>query len=66
MIAVETRWFARVGNGMCLFISFVLREPSISDRSSINIVMPMGKQQYCVLTCSTLRAPYPCSTASQY
>ncbi len=43
MIAVESQWFARVDELVYVY-SFhsVLREPSSSDRSSINIVTPVG------------------------
>ena len=44
MIAVEARWLMQVGKLVRLFISFGLREPSSSDRNSINIIMPVGVQ----------------------
>ena len=46
MTAVEAWWIARVGRLMCVCQShFGLREPSSSDRSSVNIVMPVDAQR---------------------
>ena len=58
MLAVVARLFAQVGKFYCVcHFHFGQREPSSSDRSSINIVTPVGASRQYVFTCLTLRAP---------
>ncbi len=45
MIAVETRWFAWVGKSVRLFISLGDASRVVSDRNSINTIMPVGTQR---------------------
>ncbi len=52
MVAVEARWFARVGKECVCSIPLVA-----SGRNSINIITPVGARWQCELTYPTPRAP---------